>query len=200
MKKARNIVLALLCALLLIVGSVAGTLAYLTDTKTVTNTFTVGNVRITLDEAPINKETGKAVTGDRVTTGYTDVLLVPGREIEKDPTVHVLENSEACWLFVKVTNNLTDIEADAADDDTIGEQILANGWTALDGQSGVYYKQVNKNDTVQDFVVFKTFTVDADVINTILAAYEDKTIEVVAYAIQSEGVATAAAAWTLLNP
>lgn len=199
MKKARNIVLALLCALLLIVGSVAGTLAYLTDTKTVTNTFTVGNVQITLDEAPINKETGEAAEGDRV-TGYTDVLLVPGRTIDKDPTVHVLENSEACWLFVKVTNNLAGIETDVADDDTIVEQILANGWTALDGQSGVYYMTVSKKSTAQNFVVFETFTVDADVNNTTLAGYAGMTIEVVAYAIQSEGVATAAAAWALLNP
>ena len=52
--KARNRIkplLTLCCALLLVAAGVFGTLAYLTGTDTVNNTFTVGNVKITLDEA-----------------------------------------------------------------------------------------------------------------------------------------------------
>ena len=52
--KMNNKVKALLmacCAVLLVFASVIGTLAYLTDTtEKVTNTFTVGNVAIKLDE------------------------------------------------------------------------------------------------------------------------------------------------------
>ena len=48
--KARNRIkplLTLCCALLLVAAGVFGTLAYLTGTDTVNNTFTVGNVKIT---------------------------------------------------------------------------------------------------------------------------------------------------------
>ena len=50
--KARNRIkplLTLCCALLLVAAGVFGTLAYLTGTDTVNNTFTVGNVKITLE-------------------------------------------------------------------------------------------------------------------------------------------------------
>lgn len=48
-------------AVLLVAASVMGTLAYLTSTDTVKNTFTVGKVAITLDEAEVT-EYGEAVT------------------------------------------------------------------------------------------------------------------------------------------
>ena len=54
MKKAKKVVALALCAVMLVVGSVAGTMAYLTSsTGDVVNTFTVGNVAITLDEANV---------------------------------------------------------------------------------------------------------------------------------------------------
>lgn len=43
-----------LCAVLLVAASVLGTMAYLTDSKDVKNTFTVGNVAIKLDEAKVD--------------------------------------------------------------------------------------------------------------------------------------------------
>ena len=57
--KARNRIkplLTLCCALLLVAAGVFGTLAYLTGTDTVNNTFTVGNVKITLDEAKVTTD------------------------------------------------------------------------------------------------------------------------------------------------
>ncbi len=55
--KARNKILLLaLCMAALIAVSVIGTMAYLTSTKTVTNTFTVGKVEITLDETKVNPD------------------------------------------------------------------------------------------------------------------------------------------------
>ena len=57
--------------------AVGGTLAYLTaQTQAVTNTFTIGNINITLAE-----------------------------DIAKDPVVTVKGGSEACWLFVKVAES-----------------------------------------------------------------------------------------------
>ena len=56
MKKAKKVVALALCAVMLVVGSVAGTMAYLQSTTgVVTNTFTIGNVAITLDELNVVK-------------------------------------------------------------------------------------------------------------------------------------------------
>ena len=56
MKTQAKVLVAALCAVLLVVGSVMGTLAYLTDRQAVVNTFTVGNVDITVDEAPVTPD------------------------------------------------------------------------------------------------------------------------------------------------
>lgn len=104
MKKAKKILALLLCAVLLVGATVAGTVAYLTDKDDVTNTFTVGNVQIKLDEAVVDKETGKAtVPAERTEVGNTSVRMIPGRTIDKDPTVTVLKDSEDCYVRVKVT-------------------------------------------------------------------------------------------------
>ena len=51
MKKFMKALAIVACAAILVVGSVAATLAYLTDkTSTVENTFTAGNISITLEE------------------------------------------------------------------------------------------------------------------------------------------------------
>ena len=107
--KLRRILLLLACAVLLVSLSVGATLAYLTSTKTVTNTFTVGKVEIKLDEAPVDPETGKAKEDvARTETGNAKVLMVPGRLIDKDPTVTVLKGSEDCYVRVKVTVDVSE--------------------------------------------------------------------------------------------
>lgn len=104
MKKAKKIVALLLCAVLLIGASVAGTLAFLTSKATVTNSFTVGKVvlgedgKAGLDEAKVD-EYGVAVTPATRVTENT-YKLIPGHTYTKDPTVHVGANSEACAPWV----------------------------------------------------------------------------------------------------
>lgn len=56
MKTKSKALLLTLCAVLLVAASVMGTMAYLTSTDKVENTFTVGNVKITLDEAKVNTD------------------------------------------------------------------------------------------------------------------------------------------------
>lgn len=99
-----------LCAVVLVVASVLGTMAYLTDTKSVNNTFTVGNVSIDLDEALVNAD-GTVVEGaDRVKTN--DYKLLPGHEYTKDPTVTVKSGSVDSYVRMKVTfNNASEIIA-----------------------------------------------------------------------------------------
>ena len=189
MKKKLTMALALV---LIIAMAVAGTYAYLTSQATVSNTFTIGKIQITLDEAKVD-ENGKPVAGAArvVSNAYK---LMPGHEYTKDPTIHVKAGSEACWLFVKVDDELAAIE----DATTIANQITGNGWTALAGQTGVYYKEQAAVTADTDVAVFSTLKIKGDVAD--ITGYENATIDVTAYAIQKDGLATAAAAWAALNP
>ena len=170
-KKTLALVLALT---LLVAGIVGGTLAWLTDqTAEVKNTFTVGDINIGLTETT------------------TDYKMVPGNTIAKDPTVTVKANSEACWLFVKVTES-TDLK------DFI-TYAIAEGWTALPGVDGVYYREVPASAADQTFSVLAddAVTVKSDVTRTMLetAKTDAPTLTFKAYAIQKDHFATADAAW-----
>ena len=185
--KTKALVLSL-CAVLLVAVSVFTTIAFLKASDSVENTFTVGKVSITLDEAKVN-EYGNTVSGaDRVKENT--YKLIPGRSYTKDPTVHFAAGSEASWLFVKVENGLSAIEADT----TIAAQIVANGWTALggEGNDGIYYQKVEATTDNQDYPVFGSFKLSG---NAAVASYATAKITVTAYAIQADGFDTAAAAW-----
>ena len=194
--KMKKALLLVLCAVLLVVGSVMGTLAYLQDsTELVENTFTVGEVQIELTE------TWNTDTDDDDVNDAWSAKLFPGKEYAKDPVVTVKANSEACWLFVKIveTNNpATYLDYTYNLDD----------WTEL--EDGVYYISVTSDDADQswhllvgDKVTVKTNVVNADEnvegTNNVNMPVNDAaapSISFVAYAIQAEGFTTAQAAWT----
>lgn len=119
MKKTSKALLLTLCAVLLVAASVMGTMAYLTDTDKVENTFTVGKVAIKLDEAQVN-EAGEVVGADRVKEN--SYHLLPGHTYTKDPTVTVLQGSEESYVRLKVTfNNASQIIAMCTDPEFEGE-------------------------------------------------------------------------------
>lgn len=111
MKKSTKTVLTLLCAAALIAASVFGTYAYLTSKDAVTNTFTVGNVEIKLDEAKVDTNGTPTTPAERVKAN--NYHLSPGHEYTKDPTVTVLAGSDACYIRMVVTIS------DIADVDTV---------------------------------------------------------------------------------
>ncbi len=87
MSKIKTAALALL-AMVVIVAMTSASIAYFTDSKTAKNTFTMGNVAITLDEAPVDNQ-GKAAAGSRVDhIDYGKEAAYPGAVLDKDPTVH----------------------------------------------------------------------------------------------------------------
>ena len=192
MKTRSKALLLTLCAVVLVVATVFGTMAYLTSTDKVENTFTVGSVAITLDEKDITKTDGSRTTSNAY-------HLLPGHAYVKDPTVHVDGNSEDSWIFVKVENGIAAFEAaSSADYKTIAEQITANGWMALDGVAGVYYKAYSKAAATTDLVVFENFQMaeDANEVNGWSSISADTTkVTVTAYAVQKDGFDTAKAAW-----
>lgn len=187
MKTVRKALILAACAIMLVCATIAGTLAYLTSKDAVTNTFTVGNVSITLDEAPVDAD-GQETEGARVKTN--DYKLLPGKEYDKDPTIHVNTGSEDCYVFVKIENGIANIEAEG--NTTITNQMKILGWTEVD--SGIYGKAtpVSAGD---DVVVFENFTISGSVDYDTLAAYTESTIDVTAYAIQADGFKSANDAW-----
>ena len=186
MKNAKKVLLLVLCAVLLVGASVAGTVAYLTSEDTVTNTFTVGKVIISLDEYVINDDGTADET--QTTKEQEEILLVPGRTIEKHAFITVDPDSEDCWLFVKIENGL----------EAAGDLLITADWTAVGGHDGYYMyndKATAESDTID---VFTAFECSKEISATDIAAYEDKQIIVTAYAVQAEGI-DKADAWTALD-
>ena len=188
MKNMKKILVLACCAVLLVCISVGATFAYLTSTKTVTNTFTSGSVDITLDETDVDKY-GVLDGQTRVTAN--DYTLLPGHEYTKDPTIHIEMGSEECYLFVKIDDQIAAIQ----DTKTVAEQMAEIGWKLVTGETNIYwYKDsVDAREAAKDVKVFNTFKIkgDADV-----AEYNGKKIIVQAYAIQKDTFANAEAAWT----
>ena len=191
MKSKKKVLVTVLCAVMLVVGSVLGTMAYLTSkTATANNTFTVGNVAITLDEADVD-ENGTVLKDDNdnplTRVKANTYKLMPGHTYVKDPTIHVSATSEDCWLFVKVENGISAIE----DNTTIAEQMAAKGWTLVAGQTDVYaYSDVVAGGT--NVVVFDNFKIKGDAVTS---NYANASIKVTGYAVQADGFTTAADAW-----
>lgn len=194
MKKTRKALFLSLCAVLLVTASVLGTMAYLTSTDEVVNTFTVGNVAITLDETDVDNST----PGENDRDQGNAYKLLPGHEYVKDPIVHVDTKSEDCYLFVKIANEITDIEGEK----TVAQQMTEKGWASVDGTDSVYvYTQNDALAVVKggaNVEVFDSFTIKGEVDNATLVGYDHKTITVTAYAIQADGFSgkTASEIWT----
>ena len=183
MKKFMKILAVAVCAVLLVAATVAGTLAYLTDTQTVANTFTVGKVEITLNEAKVT-EYGELDGATRVTSGNT-YKLVPGRTYVKDPTITVGEGSEECYIYFEVQGNLGSV---------VSLNIDSSKWAQIGTSSVYYYKTVATAGAV--CVAFDSFTVDGEADATTLATVGTE-LNVVAYAVQtSTNFANAEAAWS----
>lgn len=189
MKTVRKTLILAACAIMLVCATIAGTLAYLTANDSVTNTFTVGNVSITLDEAKVD-ENGDAVAPELRVDENTYKLL-PGKEYDKDPTIHVSDTSEDCYVFVKVENGLSAIEGGT----TIVQQMTAHGWTVIDADDGIYGKTAPVSAGT-DVVVFENFTINSTANAETLKAYAHAEIKVTAYAIQADGFESAQDAWT----
>ena len=228
MKTRSKALLLTLCAVLLVTASVLGTMAYLTSTDEVKNTFTVGQVMITLDEAAVNadgtlkyKEDGTTLA-DRVKGN--EYHLLPGHTYTKDPTIHVDAASEDCFIRAKVTltnaREWITIATKYADNkvENIIKGTNDNIWwvsqPAVDEMANtVTYTFVYKNEKHTDelgkriwtstdsknLVLFNEIAIPGGLTNDELAAVGSSKITVVAEAIQADGFETEAAAWAAFD-
>lgn len=181
--------LVVMLALVLMVGcAVGGTLAWLVaKTDPVVNTFTYGDINITLTE-----DTG------------SNYKIIPGVNIAKDPKVTVEAGSEACWLFVKVDEENWPTFKEANSETRKVSYTLADVWTALPNVPGVYYREVGAVSADTDFEVLEgnKVTVSENLtkaeVNSIAEGIQPK-LTFTAYAVQKDGIADAATAWTKVN-
>ncbi len=216
MKKKLLMTLAIaFCAVALVVGSVVGTIAYLRSTAYVTNVFTYGTVKVTLDETKIADDGINVATPASRTSIGNKYKLLPGVTYIKDPVIRVDKDSEETYLFLRVENPLSAIEAPSGsidtddngtlDNKTIYEQLVANGWELLDekdsegnfiyGNGTNIYRYtvnggaVNPEGEQKDIVTFSTFTVSDSLRGAEdFAAYTSKSVVVVVYAVQEESL------------
>ncbi len=210
MKNRSKALVLCICTLALIVSGVFTTLAYLTSTDEVVNTFTVGNVAITLDEADVNTDGTPIEGAPRVQEN--EYHLLPGHTYTKDPTVHIADTSEEAYLIVTITiddnadlqtalnkynlsNDLWDLLEGSVQDDW---STLTPAFTETEDDSSktyyLTYKTTIDGDT-DDIVLFKTVTVPDEFTNDDLATLDNFKITVNAYAVQVDGLASAQAAW-----
>lgn len=202
----KRFVAILLCVTLVALAAIGATFAYLTDTKTVDNTFTMGNVAIKLDETNVNDP-----TGDRVTSNAYHVY--PGAVVKKDPIVHnVGENAAYIRATVNVSNwmNLCaayypefGIHFPSAGYENSLELLvgtLGEGWSVVgvtigdtftDGAFGAKFilkydgKLAAGDDTT---AMFQTVTIPAGIDNANTDSFKE--VKVVAQAIQADGFDT----------
>lgn len=122
MKKSKIIIASVV---LLLVFAVGGAIAYFTDTETKTNTFTIGNVDITLTESLWN-------TTDSNNNDVPDAAenITPGQAIPKNPTITNNSTSNAAYVFIKVEMPCTTATSPATPVEIFSYAPNA-GWTEL---------------------------------------------------------------------
>lgn len=187
---ATKVMLVILAVMLVAGISVGGTLAWITaQSGEVVNTFTYGDINITLQEHEVLAEGG---FGEKLVS-ENDYKFIPGVDLDKDPFVTVKADSEACWLFVKIE------ETTWPANEKISYSVDST-WTKL--EDGVYYREVAASEADQEFYVLaeNKITVADTLTKTEIEAFADTAkLTFTAYAVQKEGIDTAAAAWAAAN-
>ena len=203
-----SVAMVLVCAF-----AVGMTIAYLTSTDRVVNTFTVGNVQIKLDEAKVNLDGTPMQDADRVKAN--SYKLIPGHTYTKDPTVTVLSGSESSYIKMTVTFSKSR-ELDAifaptgADLTSIFKGYDSTNWICKGNTEDAsantrtyefWYKETVAAPTADVALdaLFDSITVPGTINNAQLRTIEGMTITVNAYAIQADGFQTPEAAWAAYN-
>lgn len=207
----KRFVAILLCVTLVALAAIGATFAYLTDTKTVDNTFTMGNVAIKLDETNVNDP-----TGDRVTSNAYNVY--PGAVVTKDPIVH---NTGKNAAYIRATVNVSnwmnlcaayypDFKETFPNDGykaalnlLVGE--LGEGWSVVGVEAGDTFtigqfdaKFILKYDGklasgADTTAMFQTVTIPTGIDNVNTDSFKE--VKVVAQAMQADGFDTWEAAF-----
>ena len=162
--------------------AVGGTAAWLAaKSEPIASTFTFGDINIPLTETDHQEGPTK---------------IIPGVDIKKALRVTVQADSVDCWLFVKVEQTGTFV----ADKVTY---FMDDDWTKGDGSipEGVYYREVSGVTADEVFPVLKDdkITVSKELTKEEIQNINDPTLTFTAYAVQREGIDSAAEAWARID-
>lgn len=196
MSTTKKLVIAVVALSVAMCCMIGGTLAWLlAESNEVTNTFTVGNIEITLWEN--NLQTDGTLGNEEVVKNDT-YKVVPGATQPKNPTVTVKANSENCYVYMKVTNNMVlKIDGQTVE---VATYTVNTGWEligeATDANTGVktYLYRFNAiqklNAEDQDVTaLFNNITyADEEILLGNINELNGKTIVIQAYAHQSDNV------------
>ena len=160
MKKKLTLVVSLLLVMALSIG---GTLAYLTyTTEAITNTFSIGNIELTLKEMIKNAD-GTEV--EATTAEQKSFTVVPGGSDAKKPIITVKAKSEACWLYAYVENNV--LVAVGGTQTPVATLDIGSDWIVVAqnaDKTKTLYRYTNDavatSDADQPFTVFTTVSYD----------------------------------------
>lgn len=217
----KKTLLTIISMILIAAVSVMGTLAWLTDTDTAINTFTVGQVDILLDEADVDEngelildDEGKPV--DRVKEN--EYHLIPGQTYIKDPTVTVQADSEQSYVRMILTVHNASAVQGIIDKYELGDfSALIGEW---DEETWLYHGFTeNTEDNTISFefryketvgagvnaevlpALFEILIVPGQVSNTELQALYDGGFQMVVHghAIQAAGFADEDTAWAAFD-
>lgn len=195
--KRKSFLLAALAVVLVAALAAGGTYAWLTSrTDPVVNTFTVGSVSITLDEARVQKDAATSTwsaTAARVRQNDYEGVY-PGAVLPKDPTVHVAAGSEDALVYVLIQDALNAAVPGSADY-TVGSAwtaVSTAGYAAPAGAPAQVYRLGTAAHAGDDFVVFDGVTISGAVTAEQMIRL-DGTITVTAFAVQANGLDAAQA-------
>ncbi len=162
MNKKKTIIAA---AILLAVCAIGGAVAYFTDTETKTNTFTIGNVDITLTETAWDDT-------DANSNNIPDAAENVTHEdtIAKNPVITNVSSSAPAYVFAKVeipcatvTDNSTN-PATVTTEEIFSLGTIGTGWTLMTNGT------CTENATTHKYVATKIYNYGTDSAMTSLAA------------------------------
>lgn len=198
-------ILILIAVAFVSVLSVLGTNAYLMAEVSNTNGYSVGNVKIVLNESNVD-EYGVVIDDKRVDNN--SYHLMPGYTYVKDPIITLKKNSVDSYIRVLITVNRKEALKDIYGNDFKLEDIY-NDW----GENWIYFNEINIDDDQITYEyrykfienglnsdnslepIFKSFTIPKETTSEQLENLSGFDVNIVGYAIQAEGFKSEEEAW-----
>lgn len=209
----KKIITLVVCLVLVAASTTAATVAWFTDTSKDVNTFVLGNVKMTLDEAKVDQN-GVPLKDDRGniirTTEINTYHLVPGGEYTKDPTVTVKPGTSEAYVRILVT-----VSGSRQMKTVFGQNFLAEnlvkGWDKNiwqyagetdNGDNTVTYEfryhktvEAKDSDLVLEPLFEKILLPGSVTIENVETLANNVEIRTVAHGMQAEGFENADEAW-----
>ena len=185
MKNLKRFSAALLAVMLIAAALAAPTYSWLSSkSEKVVNTFAGGAITVTIDEAQVDTDGKKLEGGERVVSN--NYKYAAGSVLDKDPAPTVLKGSVECYVFLCVENELNDLfslNINTAD----WSEVSKNG-----GKTIYQYKEtVDAEGSDEDIMlspIFTQVTVSQELTQEDVEQLGEKTLNVTAYAIQTEAL------------